>query len=381
MEFELSKPQKMLQSTVREFLSRRCPTARVRELMDTETATCEAIWEGIADQGWTGLTLPEEHEGLGLGAVDLAAIAEVMGEMCLPGPFISNLWAAGVLAAGDRATAGGSPLATRYLASLAEGTLRATVALLEDSADWDPGAVTAGATRVADGFRLDGTKLLVSDAATASLILWVARLDDEPAIFALERGCKGMSVETMPARDQTRKLYRVSLAGTTVAEDCLLARGEAATGALAAATREATVAVCAELVGGMRWVLNTTLEYAKSRQQFGRPIGANQAVQHHCADILLHLESARSATYYAAWAVSVDEPEADRYVSIAKAYCSDAAREVGNAGIQVHGGIGFTWEHDLQLYYKRAKSNELLFGDATYHRERIARLVIDCREH
>lgn len=372
MDFELSKPQKLLQETVRELLTRQCPPARVRELMATDTAIDDALWEAIADQGWTGLTLPEEHEGLGLSAIEVAAVAEVMGQHCLPGPFISNLWASGVVAA-----AGHPALAERYLAPLAEGTRRATVALLEASAAWDPERVAAVASPTDGGFELDGVKLFVADAGAADLILWVARLDAELAIFALEAGVEGMTVEPMPGLDQTRKLYRVVVDGVSLPADRLLARGEAAAKALATATREATVAVCAELVGGMQWVLDTTVEYAQSRQQFGQPIGAFQAVQHRCADILLRLESARSATYYAAWAVVVGDDDADRFVAIAKAYCSDAAREVGNDGIQVHGGIGFTWEHDLQLYYKRFKSNELLFGDATFHRERIARSVID----
>jgi len=177
--------------------------------------------------------------------------------------------------------------------------------------------------------------------------------------------------------DETRKLYTVTAADVEIASDALVARGEAAERALWKATMETTVAVCAELVGGMGWVLRSTVEYAKTREQFGRTIGSFQAVQHHCADMLLWLESSRSATYYAAWAVSVGDPQAEEMVSIAKAYCSDAARKLGNAGMQVHGGIGITWEHDLQLYYKRAKSSEILFGDATYHRERIARKILD----
>ena len=150
--------------------------------------------------------------------------------------------------------------------------------------------------------------------------------------------------------------------------------------ALGQAIEVASVALCAETVGGMGWILDTTVEYAKTRQQFGRPIGSFQAVQHQCADMLLMTESARSATYYAAWALTEGDPSASVAVSIAKAYCSDAYREVGNRGVQVHGGIGFTWEHDLQLYYKRSKSSETLFGDATFHRERIARLIVDAEK-
>lgn len=372
MDFDLTKPQKLLQSSVREFLSRECPAERVRKLMETPTALDEELWKGLADQGWTGLTVPEKWEGLELRAVELAAVAEVMGQYCLPGPFISNVWGSALIAA-----AGNDSLAGKYLSQIVDGDLRATVALLEESADWNPERVTLKAEVANGGYRLDGTKMFVSDAETAGVILCVGRLDDELAIFSLDRNTKGITISPMPAIDQTRKLYRVEFRQILASEDSLLARGDAAAAALRAATREATVAVCAELVGAMQWIMSTTVEYAKTREQFGRPIGSFQAVAHRCADMLLYLESSRSATYYAAWAVSVDDPEADRAVSIAKAYCSDSARETGNSGIQVHGGIGFTWEHDLHLYYKRAKSSEILFGDATYHRELIAKMIID----
>lgn len=370
MDFELSKPQKLLQTSVREFLHRECPIERVRRVMASDSGVDDGLWAGMADQGWLGLTLPEDVEGLELGAVELAAVAEIQGQFCLPAPSLSNLWAAGILAA-----AGNQGQAARLLPGIADGEHRATVALLEASADWDPQAVTAAAQDVGEGIRLSGSKPFVAAAAQAKTILWVARLEGELAIFAVDRD--SLHLEPQPALDPTRRLYTVSAEGLEIPTDRLLARGQAAEAALARATREATVAACAELVGGMQWVLGTALEYVKSRKQFGKPIGAYQAVQHLMADILLHLESARSATYYAAWAVAEGDAEADRLVSIAKAYCSDAGREVGNSGIQVHGGIGFTWEHDLQLYYKRAKALEILFGDATYHRERIARLVID----
>jgi len=372
VDFELSKPQKLLQNSVREFLTRQCPATRVRELMETPAAFDQELWAGLADQGWTGLTVPEKWDGLGLGAVELAAVAEAMGQFCLPGPFISNLWASSLIsAAGNEAHAG------QYLGRIVDGELVATVAYLEEAADWDPASITLAAEAANGGFRLGGTKLFVGDAGTAGLILWVCRIGGEPAVFSLDRATPGMTITPMPAIDQTRKLYRIELADLTVPADSLLVRGAAAAAAISRATREATVAVCAELVGVMQWILATSVEYAKTREQFGRPIGSFQAVAHRCADMFFYLETARSAAYYAAWAVSVDHSEADRFVSIAKAYCSEAARQTGNNGIQVHGGIGFTWEYDLQLYYKRAKSSEILFGDATYHRERIAGMLID----
>jgi alkylation response protein AidB-like acyl-CoA dehydrogenase len=315
MDFDLSKPQKLLKDTARQFLSRQ-PT-----------------WEAIADQGWTGLIVPDE-------LVELAVVMEEMGRACLPGPFLSNVFATALIGA-----AAGPEQQERWLPPIAAGELKATVAILEESASWD-----------LDALRSSTRKLFVGDADVADLILCVG---PNGAVSAASPS----SIERMPSMDETRRVFNVTCE-----------RGEALPGGRDAVQRAidiATVALCAEMVGGMQWVLDTTVEYAKTRQQFGRPIGSFQAVQHHCADMLLLTESARSATLYAAWATT---PLA---VSVAKAYCSDAAREVGNRGIQVHGGIGFTWEHDLHRYYKRFKSSETTFGDASFHRERIASLVVD----
>jgi len=370
MDFDLSKPQKMLQESVKEFLSRHCPLERVRELMETPTAHDPELWEGLTDQGWIALTLPEDCEGLELGAVDLAVVTEAMGASCMPGPFLSTLLGAELVAA-----AGNDDYAKEVLPGVADGETLLTVALLEEGGSWKAEAVALPIDGSGGELRVSGAKLFVADAETADLILVVGRLDGELAVIGVPRDTDGVTVEAMPAIDATRKLYKVVF--DDAAGGTLIARGEPAAKALHLATRLATVAVCAELVGGMQWVLETTVEYAKTREQFGRVIGSFQAMQHHCADMLYRLESARSAAYYAAWAVSVDDPSADRAVSVAKAWCSDAAREVGNLGIQVHGGIGFTWEHDLHLFYKRAKSNEILFGDASFHRDRIAAMVID----
>jgi alkylation response protein AidB-like acyl-CoA dehydrogenase len=217
----------------------------------------------------------------------------------------------------------------------------------------------------------------VPDAATVDLVICVAIGDEAPVILPIDRNASGMSISAMPSMDTTRKLYEVEFDNVNIlAADVFGADGDSRS-AIAQATQVATVALCAEMVGGMQWILDTTVEYAKTRQQFGKPIGSFQAVQHQCADMLLMTESARSATYHAAWAVTEGATNAALAVSIAKAYCSDAFREVGNRGVQVHGGIGFTWEHDLHLYYKRSKASEVMFGDATYHRERIARVVVD----
>ena len=372
MDFDLSKPQKLLKDSAREFLARECPHARVRELMETETAHDDKLWQSIADQGWTGLVIPEEHGGLGLGMVELAVVAEEMGRACLPGAFISTLTAAALI---ERA--GSAEQRAKYLEPLAAGELKATVAFLEDGASWDVDAVKLRAEREGGNFSITGRKLFVPDAGVADLLICVARDGESPALLPVERGASGLEVKPMPSMDGTRKVYELSFGGVTVSEaDALGADGDAR-GALNGALEVGCVALCAEMVGGMQWLLETTVEYAKTRQQFGRAIGSFQAVQHQCSDMLLMTESARSAAYYAAWALTEGDANANAAVSIAKAYCSDAYREVGNRAVQVHGGIGFTWEHDIHLYYRRSKSSETLFGDATFHRERIARLIVD----
>jgi alkylation response protein AidB-like acyl-CoA dehydrogenase len=372
MDFDLSKPQKLLKDSARAFLARECKASRVRELMDTGTAHDKQLWQAIAEQGWTGLVIPEEHGGLGLGLVEMAVVAEEMGRACLPGVFLSTFTAAALI---ERA--GSAAQCAKYLEPIAAGELKATVALLEEGANWDLNAVKLKATREDGRFLVTGKKLFVPDSGIADLLICVARDGDNFALLPIECSADGLNIEAMPSMDETRKLYEVVFEGVSVAEaDALGADGDAG-GALHRALEVATVLLCAEIVGGMQWVLDTTVEYAKTRHQFGRSIGSFQAVQHQCADMLLMTESARSAAYYAAWALTEGDPAASGAVSIAKAYCSDAYREVANRGVQVHGGIGFTWEHDLQLYYKRSKSSETLFGDATFHRERIARMIVD----
>ena len=372
MDFDLSKPQKLLKDSARDFLARECKSERVRELMETDTAHDDKLWRAIADQGWLGLVVAEEYGGLGLGLVELAVVAEEMGRACLPGAFISTVFAAALI---ERA--GSLEQRAKYLAPVAAGELRATVAFLEEAANWDLDGVKLEATHIDGSLSVTGRKLFVPDAGVADLLICVTRVGDSLAVLPVERGADGLSVKPMPSMDGTRKLYEVAFNNVAVADADVLGADGDARGALLGALETATAALCAEMVGGMQWVLDTTVEFAKTRQQFGRAIGSFQAVQHQCADMLLMTESARSAAYYAAWALTEGAPAASTAVSIAKAYCSDAYREVGNRGVQVHGGIGFTWEHDLHLYYKRSKASEVMFGDGSFHRERIARMIVD----
>jgi alkylation response protein AidB-like acyl-CoA dehydrogenase len=372
MDFDLSKPQQLLKDSARELLSRQCKPRRVREILETDTADDSNLWREMADQGWTGLTIPEEYGGLGLGLLEMAVVAEEMGRACLPGPFLATLFGATLI---ERA--GSTHQKENYLGAIAGGEKKATVAQLEENASWDLDAIKLHAVRDNGYFRLTGRKLFVPDAAVADHIICVARNGESHMLLPVERGAEGLSLRVMPAMDATRKVYEVSFNDVPILGSNAFGADGDVRGALSHAIQVATVATCAEMVGGMQWILDTTVEYAKTRQQFGRSIGSFQAIQHQCADMLLMTESARSAAYYAAWSVNEGAPEANTAVSIAKAYCSDAFREVGNRGVQIHGGIGFTWEHDLHLYYKRSKASEVIFGDSTFHRERIARNVVD----
>ena len=375
MDFDLNKAQKLLQQSARDFFARECKPERVRDLMTTETAYDDGLWRAMADQGWTGLIIPEDFGGLGLSLVDLIAVSEEMGHACLPGPFLSTLWAAALIN-----LAGAEGQRKQYLEPIAAGDMKATVALLEDGADWNPEAVGLRAEKAGKEFRLRGRKEFVTDAEIADLIICVARSNEGLVLAPVEKGAKGMKIAATPGVDATRKLYSVEFEDVVAPEADALAFNTRTLDAVESAMATAIVALSAEMVGGMRWTLETAVEYAKTRQQFGKAIGVYQAVQHQLADMFLMTEGARSAVYYAAWAVSENDPSAKLAVSIAKAYCSDAAREVGNRGAQAHGGIGFTWEHNLQLYYKRAKASEVMFGDANYHREEIARKVVDGHE-
>ena len=292
---------------------------------------------------------------MGLGYVELAALAEEMGRALVPGAFLSNLFAGAALHAAG---------AHKHLAAIASGEKTATVALLEASASWDPDAIKMPT--------LVGEKLFVPDAESADWIIVAARDANKLALYLVES--QAVKKTPMPAMDLTRRLYKVEF-DHPAAE--LLVEGDAACKALNHALNVVTVALCAEMTGGMQRMLDIAVDYAKTRKQFGKPIGQYQAVQHQCADMLIYTESSRSAAYYAAYTMTEDNADAHTAVSVAKAYASDACRETGNRAVQVQGGMGFTWENDTHLYYRRAKASEIALGDATYHRERIARAVID----
>ena len=358
MQFGLTESQEFLKNSARQFFAGECPSAEMRRLLGTDTAYDASLWSKLADQGYTGIIYPEAYGGVGLGKVELMLLMEEAGRALLPGPFFST-----VVLAGPVLDAVGTPAHKKqYLEPICKGEVRSTVAILEAGASWNLRDVQLSAVNG----KLNGQKFFVSDAAVADFLIVVAR----NGVFLVNAHSRGLTISPMSGMDLTRKLYTVEFNNTPAEElgsNLNLPR----------ALDIATAALAAELVGGMQRTLDVTVEYAKTRKQFGKPIGMFQAVQHQCADMYLETESSRSAVYYAGWALEENAPDAATAISIAKMYCSDAARSVGNHGIQIHGGMGFTWENDLHLYYRRAKASETAFGDATFHRERIASMVID----
>ena len=376
MNFGFNEEQELLRSTARKFFENECPSDMVRTLMETPEGMSPALWAKLGEQGWLGLIYPEAYDGMGLGLVDMVVLMEEMGRAVVPGPYFSSVLLGGlaVLEAGSEAQK------KEWLPRIATGQARVALAWMEPSATLGAEGVTLPAVPKGGKVTLSGTKLFVPDAHTADAIVVAARTgtgtsEDGIALFLVPKGARGLEVRLLPTMDQTRKLCEVTLKGVTVSADARLGAAGAGGRALGRVLDRAAVALCAEMCGGAQRVLDMTVEYAKIRQAFGRPIGSYQGVKHRAADMLVDVENSKSITYYAAWALDEGVAEGPLAVSMAKAYVSDAYRRVAAAGIQLHGGIGFTWEHDLHLYFKRAKGSEFTFGDATYHRERVAQLV------
>ena len=377
MNFGFNEEQELLRSTARKFFENECASETVRKLMDGPEGMTPDLWKKIAEQGWTGLIFPDEHGGMGLGFVDLVVLMEEMGRSVVPGPFFSTVLLGGLAIR----EAGTDAQKKAWLPKISSGEARATLAWMEPSADLGARGITLQAAAKGAGFTLDGTKLFVHDAHTADVIVVAARTfsgqnpEDGVSLFLVPKGTPGLSVTLLPTMDQTRKLCEVGFKDVALGAEALMGQAGSGWAPLARVIDRATVALCAEMCGGAQKVLEMTVEYAKIRQAFGRPIGSYQGVKHKAADMLVDVENSKSITYYAAWAMDEGVPEGQLAVSMAKAYVSDAYRRVSGAGIQLHGGIGFTWEHDLHLYFKRAKGSEFTFGDATWHRERVAQLV------
>jgi len=373
MDFAFSEEQEMLRRSARDFLAKESSPKVVRRLMEGDGYD-PALWKKIAELGWTALGIPEGYGGVGT-FLDLVVVLEEAGRALLPGPFFSTMG----LAVPVLIEAGTEAQKKEALGAIAEGKARATLAFTEPSGRWDAASVGLAARQRGGGWQLDGAKLFVPDAETADYMAVVARTRGEGeegiTLFLVKGKPKGMTVTPLETMDLTRRWSEVRFDGVQLDAESVMGPPDKAWPRLKRALEWATAALCAEMVGGVQKVLETSTEYAKTRHQFGKPIGIYQAVSHKLADMLVLSESGRSATYYAAWTIDADAPDRSLASSMAKAYVSDAYRKVAGDGIQVHGGIGFTWEHDMHLYFKRAKSSEVTLGDATYHRELVAQAL------
>jgi alkylation response protein AidB-like acyl-CoA dehydrogenase len=377
MDIGFTEEQEMLRESARRFFESECTTQFVRQRMAEPAAVTDEFWCKLAEQGWLGIVYPEEEGGSGLGLVDLVVLMEEMGRAVMPGPFVST-----VLLGGAAIAEAGAPAQRRqWLPQIVDGNAKAALAWTEPNLRWDATGITLRAREAADGFTLSGSKFFVGDAHLADILVVAARtrdgstMEDGVSLFLVPKGTPGLTVSVLPAIDETRKSCEIRLDNIALPAVALLGEIHQGWAPLSRVIARATVALAAELCGGAQQVLDMTVAYAKIRVTFGKPIGSYQGVKHQAADMLVALENAKSLTYYAAWAVDQGLDEAPLAVSMAKAAASDMSRKVAGTGIQLHGGIGMTWEHDLQLYFKRAKASEVAFGDATWHRERVARLM------
>jgi alkylation response protein AidB-like acyl-CoA dehydrogenase len=369
MNFAFSDEQEELRAAVRRFLTEKSPETEVRRLMDTTEGYDPAVWSQMADQlGLQSLTIPEEFGGSGFSYVELLVVLEEMGAALLCAPFFSSV----ALGANALLTSGDDEAKKSYLPGIASGETIATLAITEDNGKWDFGGIECKAEKKSDGWVLDGHKMFVIDGHVANLIIVAARTGAGVSLFAVQGDAAGLTRTPLPTMDQTRKQARLEFAGTPAT---LIGTDGGAEAGLTKTLDLAAVALAAEQVGGAQRVLDSSVEYAKTRIQFGRPIGSFQAIKHKCADMLLEVESAKSAAYYAAWAAAEDSDELPVVASLAKSYCSEAYFHAAAENIQIHGGIGFTWEHPAHLYFKRAKSSELFLGDPSYHRELLAQRI------
>jgi len=369
MNFAFTEEQEELRSTIRAFLEAKSSEAAVREQMETEDGYDAAVWKQMAEQmGLQGLHIPEEYGGSGFSYVELGIVLEEMGRSLLCAPFFSSV----VLAANALILSGDDDAKRAYLPGIASGETIATLAFTEPSGKWDESGITAEASASGDGYTITGTKSFVLDGHTANLIIVAAKTAAGTSLFAVQGDAAGLTRTALSTMDQTRKQAKLDLDNTPAT---LIGEDGKGWDVLSTVLDLAAVGLAAEQVGGAQFVLEMAVEYAKVRVQFGRPIGSFQAIKHKCADMLLEVESAKSAAYYGMWCAAEMNDELPSTASLAKAYCSEAYFHAAAENIQIHGGIGFTWEHPAHLYFKRAKSSELLFGDPTYHREQLAQRI------
>jgi alkylation response protein AidB-like acyl-CoA dehydrogenase len=366
MQYGDSPDGAQLRATARRFLTRTATEADARRLMATDAGYDEALWRRMASElGWQGLAIPERYGGAGYGCAEMSIVLEEMGRALLCAPFLSSV----VLAATALTESGDEDAQERYLPDIASGDLVATVAV--SGQDGAPEGADLAAAHGGDGWVLSGDAPFVLDGHVAGLVLVPARANGAVSLFAVDAGADGVRRTPLDTMDQTRKLASLSFENTPAR---LVGTSGAGSRVLSRVLDRAAVALAAEQVGGAARCLDMAVEYAKTRVQFDRPIGSFQAVKHKCADMLVAVESARSALFGAIRDAITDDAGLPVSASIAKTLCTEAYLHVATENIHVHGGIGFTWEHPAHLYFRRAKSGEMLLGTPTYHRRRFARL-------
>ena len=368
MNFAFSDEQEEFRRQVRKWLEQNAPSSVVRQLMETESGFDRDLWKETANLGWQAMAISEEYGGAGFGYLELVILFEEMGRSLFPAPFLSTIGLATPLIS----DLGTEEQKKEMLSAIAAGERTAAVAFTEPSGQWDPGLVETSAIADGDGWLIEGRKSFVVDGASADVLLVSARSEGGVGIFLVPGDSDSVERRGLETLDQTRKLAEVTFSR---AKANLIGEPEQAIAALPRMLDKAIVLLAAEQVGGAQKCLEMSVDYAKTRHQFGRPIGSFQAIKHKCADMLVQVESAKSAAYYAGWAASEDNDELPTVAPLAKSYCSEAYFFCASENIQIHGGIGFTWEHDAHLYFKRAKSSQLLFGDPAYHRARLGDLL------
>jgi alkylation response protein AidB-like acyl-CoA dehydrogenase len=377
MNFGFTEDQEALREATRKFLDNECPTTFVRKMMADDTAHATELWRKIAQLGWLGIIVPEDFGGSGGSFLDLVVILEEAGKSLLPGPFFATalLGTTAILAGGS------AEQKSALLPKIVEGNHIVTLALAEKSGRYDAAGVGLVASAKGNDFILSGEKLFVPDAHVADQIIVAARTaqsgnpEEGVTLFLVDAKAPGVTITQLKTVDMTRRQCHVALQGVPVARAQVL--GEVGKGwtVLRRVLDQAMAGLCAEMVGAGQKALDMAVSYAKERVQFGKPIGSFQAVKHKCVDMMVQVENARSLTYYAAWTVDENVDEARQAVPMAKAYCSDMCKTVPSEAIQVHGGIGFTWEHDMHLFYRRGLASEAAFGSAPVHREVVAQTL------
>jgi alkylation response protein AidB-like acyl-CoA dehydrogenase len=364
MNFGFTEEQELLRQEVRKFLDARCDGEEVRKIAETPEGYSKELWKEISELGWVGLTIDEAHGGAGLGWVDLVVLLEETGRSLFPSPLLANTIAAAAIAEGGRETQ-----RARWLPGLADGSSIATLALVEASDRIDADGIELSGSTDGTGFRLTGEKRYVLDAGNADLFVVAFRADAGLRLAVVPADAAGVTVENTPSMDLTKRMGNVRFEDVAVGRDDVLDSAP-----LERIVDLATAAVTAEMVGAAEGAHALTVKFAGERVQFGKPIGQFQGVKHPLAEMYVDVESFKSLVHYAAWALDEGHEDAPRAVSMAKAYASDAFARIGIDAVQLHGGVGYTWEYDAQLYLKRSKWARPIYGDATWHYERIASL-------